>query len=59
MYSLADINLDNEIGDPRDQYADFYRGLDRVQRNYWKKYNRSNNFWDYMRIIEFFDGSIW
>ena len=59
MYSLADINLDNEIGDPRDQYADYYRGLDRVQRDYWKKYSRSNNFWDYMRIIEFFDGSIW
>ena len=59
MYSLADINLDNEIGDPRDQYADFYRGLDRVQRDYWKKYNRSNNFWDYMRIITFFDDSIW
>jgi len=59
MYSLADINLDNEIGDPRDQYADTYRGLERVQREYWKKYSRSNNFWDYMRIITFFDGSIW
>ena len=59
MYSLADINLDNEIGDPRDQYADYYRGLERVQREYWKKYNRSNNFWDYMRIITFFDDSIW
>jgi hypothetical protein len=59
MYSLADINLDNEIGDPRDQYADTYRGLERVQREYWKKYSRSNNFWDYMRIIHFFDGSIW
>ena len=58
---ISDIisSLDNEIGDPRDQYADFYRGLDRVQREYWKKYSRANNFWDYMRIIEFFDGSIW
>ncbi len=58
MYSLADINLDNEIGDPRDQYRIGYRGLDKVQRDYWKKYSRSNNFWDYMRIINFFDRSI-
>ena len=35
-----------------------YRGLERVQSNYWKKYSRSNNFWDYMRIINFFDRSL-
>tara|TARA_B100001094_G_C18195830_1_gene810808 strand:- start:6540 stop:11420 length:4881 start_codon:yes stop_codon:yes gene_type:complete len=58
MYSLADINLDNEIGDPRDQFKPTYRGLERVQSNYWKKYSRSNNFWDYMRIINFFDRSL-
>jgi len=58
MYSLADINLDNEIGDPRDQFKPAYRGLERVQSNYWKKYSRSNNFWDYMRIINFFDRSL-
>ena len=58
IYSLADINLDNEIGDPRDQFKPAYRGLERVQSNYWKKYSRSNNFWDYMRIINFFDRSL-
>tara|TARA_Y100000361_G_scaffold152126_1_gene170892 strand:- start:3109 stop:7029 length:3921 start_codon:yes stop_codon:yes gene_type:complete len=58
MYSLADINLDDEIGDPRDQFKPAYRGLERVQSNYWKKYSRSNNFWDYMRIINFFDRSL-
>ena len=58
IYSLADINLDDEIGDPRDQFKPAYRGLERVQSNYWKKYSRSNNFWDYMRIINFFDRSL-
>ena len=58
IYSLADINLDDEIGDPRDQFRKEYRGLERVQTNYWKKYSRANNFWDYMRIINFFDRSL-
>ena len=58
-YSVAGLNVDNEIGDPRDQYRLSYRGLDKLNRDYFKKYSRTNNFWDYLRIIDFYDGSIW
>ncbi len=59
MYSIADMNFDDYIGDPRDQYKYQYRGLEQQQRNYFKKYNSPNNFWDYMRLIDYFDASIW
>tara|TARA_Y100000004_G_scaffold180821_1_gene225837 strand:+ start:6715 stop:11400 length:4686 start_codon:yes stop_codon:yes gene_type:complete len=59
MYSLADFNIDDQIGNPKDEYRYTYTGLDKVQRDYWKKYKSANNFWDYMRIIEYFDQSIW
>ena len=59
LYSLANFNMDDQIGDPRDQYKYTYTSLDKTQRDYWRKYSRTNNFWDYMRIIDFFDGTIW
>ena len=59
VYSLADLNIDDLIGDPRDQYKPNYASLEYQQREYWKKYASTNNFWDYMRIITFFDSTIW
>ena len=59
MYSVANFNFDNLVGDPRDVYEDSYRGLELQQRKYWKKYSRTNNFWDYMRIIDYYDSGIW
>ena len=59
MYSLADLNIDDLIGDPRDEFKYKYTALDTQQREYWKRYSRTNNFWDYMRIIAFFDNTIW
>ena len=53
------LNMDDLIGDPRDQYKHKYTSLDKTQRDYWRKYARTNNFWDYMRIINFFDNTIW
>ena len=26
---------------------------------YWQKYNAPNNFWDYMRLIRFYDTSVY
>ena len=59
LYSLADLNIDDQIGDPRDLYKPNYRGLESKQREYFKKYTGSNNFWDYMRLINYYDKSLW
>jgi len=58
IYSLADINYDDYIGDPRDQFEQDYRGLKDVQDAYWKKYPKANNFWDYLRILKYYDSGI-
>jgi len=58
MYSLADFDFDDVVGDPRDQYELDFRGLEKTQRDYWRKYNRANNFFDYLRILKYYDSGI-
>ena len=58
MYSIADFNFDDYIGDPRDQYKLSYRGLQKLRTEYWQKYSRPNNFWDYLRILTYYDPSV-
>ncbi len=58
IYSLADINFDDFIGDPRDEFEYSYRTLEQKKHEYFKRYLGSNNFWDYMRILSFYDSSI-
>ena len=59
MYSIADFNFDDYIGDPRDQYKSFYKDLRHLRREYFKRYDMSNNFFDYLRILQFYDSSIY
>ena len=58
ILSVADLDYDQYIGDPRDKYKRRYRRLDDIATTYWQKYNAPNNFWDYMRLIRFYDTSV-
>jgi len=58
IYSLADINFDDYIGDPRDEFEYSYRTLDIKKKEYFKRYSGANNFFDYLRILTFYDKSI-
>ena len=58
IYSIADFNFDDYIGDPRDQKKYFYKDLRQIRREYFKRYWGTNNFWDYLRILKFYDSSI-
>ena len=57
--SVGDLNFDNYLGDPRDRLKLSYNGLNYVADNYWKKYTAPNNFWDYMRMIKYYDQSLY
>ena len=57
--SVGDLNFDNYLGDPRDQTKLSYNGLNYVADNYWKKYTAPNNFWDYIRLIKYYDQSLY
>ena len=58
IYSLADVNYDDYIGDPRDEFKVTYKGLDDARTAYWQKYKTANNFWDYLRILQYYDSGI-
>ena len=56
--SVADIDFNQEIGDPRDQKKLFYRGLKKLADSYFQKYTGTNSFWDYMRLVKYYDQAI-
>ena len=56
--SVGDLNFDNFLGDPRDTTTLSYRGLRYTSDLYWKKYNAPNNFWDYIRLLKYYDQSL-
>ena len=58
ILSVADLDYDDFIGDPRDKYKRRYRQLEDVANTYWQKYNSPNNFWDYIRLINYYDSSL-
>ena len=58
IYSVANLDFDQYIGDPRDKYKHRYRTLENVATTYWQKYKTPNNFWDYIRLIRYYDSSL-
>ena len=56
--SLANIDFNNYLGDPRDRSLGEYRGLQEAQKKYWQKYNSPNNFFDYLKMLKTYDQSI-
>ncbi len=58
IYSLADFDFDDFIWDPRDEFEYSYRTLEQKRLEYFKRYFGSNSFWDYMRILTYYDSSV-
>ena len=59
IYTFADFNFDDQVGDPRDEFEHNYRGLRSIKYDYFKRYRGGhNNFFDYLRILDFYDDSV-
>ena len=56
--SFANLDFNQYIGDPRDNFEEEYDKLKSISDTYFQKYSGRNNFWDYMHIIKFYDQSI-
>jgi hypothetical protein len=54
------FNIGDYIGDPRQISSSntFYPDLNNLRDNYFQKYYQNNNIWDYIRIIKYFDNSL-
>ena len=54
------FNIGDYIGDPRlrSSSATSYPDLDRLRDDYFKKYTKNYNLFDYIRLIKYFDNSL-
>ena len=54
------FNIGNYIGDPRQMLDTIpnYPSLDALRDEYFSKYTHSYNLWDYIRLIKFYDNSL-
>jgi len=59
ILSMPNLDFDQYIGDPRDQYNEEYTGLRTARDLYWQKYSGPNNFWDYLRLLKYYDSSLY
>ena len=58
--SLGFFNIGEYIGDPRQvpSPSDSYPDLDALRNSYFSKYFENYQEWDYIRLIQFFDNSL-
>ena len=57
---LGSFNIGDYIGDPRQvsSSATSYPDFDRLRNEYFSKYISNYNLWDYIRLIKFYDNSL-
>jgi len=52
------INIDDLIGDPSEDFNDSYTGLSNLNKEYRNKYTDKTNYRDYIRVVNFFNNSL-
>jgi hypothetical protein len=56
--SLGYFNIDQLIGNPTDQYSSSYSRLDSYRDTYFQSYTNNHTVWEYIRLIKFFNNSL-
>ena len=56
--SLGYFNIGEYIGDPRQTFYPNYPDLNLISQTYFQKYIANYNLFDYIRLIKFFDNSL-
>jgi hypothetical protein len=55
---LGSFNIDEYIGDPRLNASDSYPALTELRNFYFKKYSDSQNIFDLIKLLSYFDNSL-
>jgi len=57
---LGNFNIGKYIGDPRQVSSslNYYPDFNKIRDEYFSKYTHSYNLWDYIRLIKFYDNSL-
>jgi len=56
LKAFGDFNIDNYIGDPRDEYKDEYRELDKLREYYFQRLDRNIN--EYIQLVRYINKSL-
>ncbi len=56
--SLGTFNIDQLIGNPKDQYSSSYAPLVSQSNAYFSSYTYPHSVWEYIRLIKYFNNSI-
>ena len=56
--SFANLDFNQYLGDPRDNFEHQYSELKDISNQYFQKYSDNNDFWDYMHLIKYYDQSV-
>ncbi len=56
--SFANLDFNQYLGDPRDNFEHQYSELKNISNQYFQKYSDNNDFWDYMHLIKYYDQSV-
>lgn len=52
------LNIDDYIGDPRFEESSSYDSLEQLKKDYYAKFYSKYNYKDYIKLIKYFDGSL-
>lgn len=58
IYQLGYFNIDDYIGDPREASSITYSNLKNLREFYFKKYIKSYNVFDFIRLIKYYNNSL-
>ena len=56
LKTFGDFNIDNYIGDPRDEYRDTYSELETLREYYFERMNQNIN--EYIQLVRYIDKSL-
>ena len=57
-HQIGGAKFDDFVGNPRDAYRTRYKELNNIRNHYWSKYNTSPTFGAYLKVLKYFDHSI-
>ena len=57
-HQIGGAKFDDFVGNPRDAHRKTYRELKTIQKSYWQKYSTSPTFGAYLKVLKYFDSSI-
>ena len=57
-HELGPFEYDDFVGDPRDTYLKKYTQLKRINSHYWTKHPGNPNFFEFLKMLRYFDDSL-